>query len=143
MGLVFYDENQDAFASNPLRSFFDGHSGGPYEQLVFIRNDDATRYFTNITLLYVSDTFDMDGPIGESGWSIKFLYGTRRPTESEWDSVQSGDDLILPNIGSTDASDTATYHPVWIRKFCPGGQNAQIKDGQRLRLTYLERLVGG
>ncbi len=33
--------------------------------------------------------------------------------------------LKIPDIGSDEAADTSTYHPIWFRVYCPGGTEAQ------------------
>jgi hypothetical protein len=126
----------------PFRTFFDGRIGGAYEELVHIRNDDAGKYYTNIVASYARGSYADDGEYGNTGWSVKFLYGERRPTEGEWNEVKPGDSISLPDIGSTDAADTSTYHPIWIRVFCPGNAPAQIRENQSLVITFYERVVG-
>jgi hypothetical protein len=144
MGLRFYDSDQNLYSSTDFfRSVVDGHVGGIYEEVFYLRNDDATRYFTNIIVSYLSDVYSMNGPDGDSGWGIKFMYGERRPTEAEWDLVRAGDPIQIPNIGSTEAEDTSTYHPIWVRIYCPGNQTAQNRGSQTIRVSYLERVVGG
>ena len=81
------------------------------------------------------------GEFGTTGWGIKLMYGKRRPTEEEWDLVKSGAAIILPDIGSIEAADTFTNHPVWVRVYCPGGEAAQIRENMQLKLTYLIKEV--
>lgn len=143
MGLAFYDSDQQPYALNDVfRSFHDGYRGDVFEQLIYIKNDDVSRYYTNLVLSYENTVYSDDGEFGFSGWGTKFLYGQRRPTEAEWDLVRTGDLFRLPDIGTTTVADTSTYHPVWIRIACPGDQMAQIRENQTLRLTFLPRLVG-
>jgi hypothetical protein len=70
------------------------------------------------------------------------MYGKRRPTEAEWDRMRSGDGVELPDIGTTEAADTFTNHPIWVRVYCPGGEMAQLKENMRLKISYFERKVG-
>lgn len=153
MGLKFYDENKVVYGSQtpvgdedgrfgPERTNSDGRLGGPYERVVYIRNDDVSNYYTNIVLSYESTLYNDIGEFGDSGWGIKYMYGERRPTEAEWDEVRSGEPLVLPDIGTTLAADTYTYHPFWIRVYCPGDKAAQIRENQLLRVSYYDRKVG-
>lgn len=142
MGLNFYDDTQTLFAGSPLRSIHDGHLGGAHEEKIYVRNDDVTKYFTNVQLRLHSEPYDDSGEVGDSGWSVKFLYGERRPTEAEWDIVRSGEVLDLPDIGTVDLADTSTYHPVWVRVYCPGGVLAQTREVQELRLYRFVKMVG-
>jgi hypothetical protein len=147
MGLAFYNSEQDIFSKvddvfGPQRTFHDGHLGGVYEDIVYVRNDDPTKWYTNITMILELSAYGDIGEFGTTGWSVKFLYGQRRPTEAEWDLVRSGDAIAIPDIGEQPAADTSTYHPIWFRVFCPGGDPAQIRENQMLRLLYFKRNVG-
>lgn len=142
MGLKFYDDTQTLFGAEPLRTTHDGQVGGSDEVLVYVRNDDAGLYFTNLSVAAEVNLYNDWGEFGDTGWGIKLLYGERRPTEAEWDLVRSGDSIVLPDIGDTSAADTSTYYPVWVRVYCPGGEPAQIRDNLRLRLGYYARVVG-
>lgn len=153
MALRFFNEDQETYASltpsstetsrqGPHRTFSDGRLGGAHEQLVYLRNDDASSYYTDLLLSYEQEIYNDSGEFGETGWGTKCAYGERRPTEAEWNEIRSGEPLALPDIGSTDAADTYTFHPVWIRVYCPGGQAAQIRENQRVRLSYYEKKVG-
>lgn len=140
MALSFYDSTMAIFGANPLRTLHDGNLGGAHEELVYIRNDDLTRYYTSVTVAYASGVYTLDGTV--DGWSIKFIYGERQPTETEWDIAIAGAALVIPDIGSTSAGDTSTYHPVWVRVYCPGGEAAQLRESQTLTVSSYERLVG-
>lgn len=147
MGLNFYDKDKVIFSKvgdifGPERTFHDGYIGSVFENVVYIRNDDPTKWYTNITLVLELSGYGDIGEFGTTGWGIKFLYGERRPTEAEWDLVRSGDAISIPDIGVQDDADTHTYHPIWYRVFCPGGESAQIRENQKLRLLYFKRNVG-
>ena len=96
MGLAFYDSGLSAFTTDPLRTFHDGHLGGSYEVLVYVRNDDANKYYTNNQVFIELLSYDDYGEYGASGWSAKLMYGARQPTEAEWDIVRSGDSISIP-----------------------------------------------
>ena len=119
-----------------------GKPGGACEKLVFIRNGDPTNYYTNLTVSYENTLADDYGSAGSTGWSVKFLYGRRQPTEEEWDSVLAGQSIALPDIGSTLAADTFTFYPLWIRVYCPGGAPAQVREGQSIKVYFDEKKVG-
>lgn len=141
MSLAFYDEEQD-LAINPLRNVINGHTGGFADNIFYIRNDDVSKWYTNISISIVTDVYDALGELGSTGISVKFIYGERRPTEAEWDVAIAGAAISLPDIGTTDLADTFTYHPVWCRIYIPGGSPADIIDSNHIRLTYLPRTVG-
>lgn len=153
MALNIYDEDKNIYGSlavtgsedgrfGPFRTHVDGRLGGSFEQVVYIRNDDVTDYYTDIVLEYQTTLYTDMGVLGSTGWGVKTVVGERRPTEAEWGVVQSGNRLELPDIGSTAAGDTSTYIPVWIRVYCPGGVAAQIRESQELIVSYRVRKVG-
>lgn len=143
MSLAIYDENQvllpatDGILDSPLRTFHDGYPGGSYAFKIYIRNSNASLFFTDVTLVYSSDVGIDTGPLGNSGWSIKFAYGENEPTEAEWDNIVDAEDLILPAIGGVGTPDL-TYYPVWIRVYCPGTTPAQIRVNQRVYINYVQ-----
>jgi hypothetical protein len=142
MALSFYDDTQTLFGLSPLRTFHDGHLGGSHEKLIYLRNADVAKYYTNITVHLSVDTYEDLGVLGTTGWGVKFVYGQRQPTEGEWDQVRAGDAIAIPDIGSTTLADTSTYHPIWVRVFCPGETAAQIRENQTVQVFYFERNVG-
>jgi len=149
MALRFHDENKDLYSENPLSSNqgplhtnLDGNLGGSFEQKFYLRNEDVSVYYTSITVGYESTLYSGAGESGTTGWGVKFAYGERRPTEAEWDKVNSGEAIALPDIGDTTLADTYTFHPLWIRVYCPGGQAAQRRQDQTIVVTAYERKVG-
>ncbi len=142
MGLALYNSDKEVLSSEDVfRAVVDGYLGGSDEQKIYIRNDDSGLWFSNIILKLRTSVYDGDGEFGTSGIGWKFIYGERRPTEAEWDLIHPGQPINLPNIGSTFAADTYTYHPIYIRVSVPGNSDADIIDGYNLVLTYLPRLV--
>ena len=140
--LAFYDENYEVFSSDPLRTVHNGFPGGADDKLIFIRNNDSSNYYTDLVVSYTNSTSDDYGLQGSTGWAVKFLYGRRQPTEQEWDNVRAGQSIALPAIGNTLAADTYTYHPIWVRVYCPGGSAAQIREGQTIQVFFSEKKVG-
>lgn len=142
MGLAFYDKNKQPFGTSPFRSFFDGHLGGVFEEKVYLRNDDPSVYYTNIVASIEVAAYQDTGETGTTGWGVKLMYGERRPTEAEWDAVRPSEPIVIPDIGTTALADTFTYHPIWIRIFCPGNEPAQIRENQKLKVSFFKRKVG-
>lgn len=140
--LAFHNQDYNLFNGDPLRTVHNGQPGGACEKLIFIRNDDSSNYYTDMVLSYENNIADDYGVLGSTGWSVKFLYGRRQPTEEEWDVVTADSAIRIPDIGNSLAADTSTFHPVWIRVYCPGGSPAQIREGQRIKLSFSEKKVG-
>lgn len=143
MSLVFLDKQMKPFNGNPFRSFHDGYSGDVFEDKVYIRNLDKTRYYTEISIEpKFKNSYQKDsGELGNTGWSIKLMYGERRPTEEEWAAVPPASVISIPDIGSESKADTIRKHPVWLRIFCPGNSPAQIKKNIFIELEYYEKVV--
>ena len=140
--LKILNSEYESFETSPMRTFHNGHIGDSHEQLVFIRNEDAAKWYTNIELSpELVGVYNDATSFTTTGWGIKLMYGKRRPTEEEWDILKTGSTILLPDIGSIEAADTFTNHPVWVRVFCPGGTAATIVENMQLNLKYLVREV--
>ena len=144
MGLAIYDDQQVVLSSGtPKRSQVNGRAGESDIFLTYLRNDDATVYYTSLTYGFASTgAYGTDGELAGTGWSFKAIYGQRRPTELEWDKVNSGEAVSIPDIGDTTAADMSTYHPIWVRIFVPGGTAAQRRDYYKFVVQGLVRKVG-
>lgn len=142
MALVFFNKHMEAFNENPLRTFHDGHSGQVFEEKIYLKNLDKTRFYTSISMQPKFKTQYQDaGEYGNTGWSIKLMYGERRPTEEEWSEIPPVAAISIPDIGTVDRADTVRRHPIWVRIFCPGNTPAQIKENMYINLEFYERLV--
>jgi hypothetical protein len=138
--LRYYDANRDAFNSNPLHTVHNGLSGGSDVHLILIRNDDASVYYTDLVLQYISSKEDY-GLHGSTGWGVKMISGGTEPLPVQWDAATDMTSIHLPDIGDASLGDTFTYHPVWVRFYCPGGSPAMLRESQKLRLYYNELQV--
>jgi hypothetical protein len=117
MALAYYDETQTVISGSEIRDSFSATTGSIVERKLHIRNDDPLLYYTNISVAINQDT----GTFGSSGFSIKLSYGSRQPTEAEWDAIPQNTAINLPDIGASGAADTSTYEAFWVRSFCPAG----------------------
>jgi hypothetical protein len=132
----------DAY-TDPLRTVHDGKLGGSYDVLVYIKNEDLSAYYTDVSISPVSNSYDdLAAEWGETGFGLKMIYGERQPTETEWDQVRSGEAIVLPDIGTTTAADTQNFFPLWVRSICPGKTSAQIKTNLSVKLSFKTRQVG-
>lgn len=142
MGLALYNSEQVTSADMVFRPVINGRLGGSHEELFYLRNDDVTKWYSNVRIVLVSTAYDGLGELGSTGIGFKFMYGERQPTEAEWDTVPSGEGLLIPDIGTNDLADTYTYHPFWVRVFVPGNTGADIIESYDIRIYFYPRVVG-
>ena len=153
MGLkLYYKTEEDSFAAitnngdltQPLTTTHDGKTGDEQTVQVYLRNDDATKWYSNIIIKPV-DLVDAN-PYGdiiysETGWGVKLNKGSEEPTQGEWEDLDWGDSINMENIGSNSLANTATYYPFWFLITCPPNTNAKIKTDIVLNVSYTENSV--
>jgi hypothetical protein len=144
MALHLYNEEDNEFtSSNPIRFRGDGHLGGSHIVLCKIKNDDVTDYYTDLKAWIETDVGeDAWGEIGESGWSHKIISAETEPLESDFDSVMSGAECDIEDIGDNSLGDDTSYRYLYIRVYIPGSTPAQWRNYYKLRLKGLVRKVG-
>lgn len=138
--LSLYDSEFDLFTSS-LKTVHNGKVGGADEKLVYIKNDDATKYYTDITISYDHELSDGYGINGTTGWSVKLSRGSRQPTEQEWANITSGQSITVEDIGTESEGNDSEYRGFWIRIYCPGNSPAQNRTAQRINVVYKEGVV--
>lgn len=130
--------------TSPIVTTHDGKLGGSQSVCLYLNNDDANLWYSNIEVLPV----DLVGasPYGdvsyeETGWGIKLSFGSSEPTAAEWNNITWGRKISLSNIGSAGTPDTSTYYPFWYLVSCPPNTNAQNKSDIVLRMSYTENAI--
>jgi len=152
MGLKLYYKENDEFIAitesgdieSPLLTIHDGKTGDTLTVAVYLRNDDAAKWFSNIRINPV-DLVDAN-PYGdivysETGWGIKLSQGAEEPSVGEWDDIDWGDTISMADVGSDSTEDVATYYPFWYLITCPPNTNAKIKTDIVLNVSYTENSV--
>ena len=141
--LSFYDNEYNPLANDPLKSFHNGYSSEDFQNIFYIRNFDPAVYYSNIIIKpkFRSAYYDDSGISGNTGWSIKLMYGKSKPSREGWDEVEGGEEIYLPDIGTLESADTSTFHPVWFRIYCPGNSKAQIKKNIYFEISFNEKQV--
>jgi hypothetical protein len=135
--------NSENIYSESLRTTHDGKLGTTDDVLIYVHNTDPTKYYVSVQLS--PSSLQYDDTVGEwafTGFGLKCIYGERQPTETEWDQVKNGETIVLPNIGSNEAADTANYYPIWTRTIVPGKTGAINKVDMAFDLSSRERVVG-
>lgn len=153
MGLViYYKDDDDQFVDvtidgdldSPIQTIHDGKTGDIKTVQLYLRNDDATKWFSNIYI----QPFDLEdaNPYGdviynETGWGVKLSPGAAQPTTGEWDDIDWGRYIIMSDIGSDSSADTTTYYPFWYLITCPPNEDVKIKTDIVLKVSYTENAV--
>ena len=140
MALDFYNDSNTlaSISSGEIRESMNATVGSISETKIYIRNDDTGTYYTNISVAINQDT----GTFGASGFSIKLYYGSRQPTEAEWDAAPVNTAINIPDIGVLTAGDDTTFHPFWIRCFCPAGFSlSQLRTDISFVCTFQDHVV--
>jgi len=145
VGLQIYNASQVLIgdAGGAITTAHNGVRGESVDILVYVRNTTPFLYYNSV----IASTEDADGTddtlgVYGTGRGFKLSSGSREPTEAEWDNVLAGDFAELPNVGSTEAADTTTFFPVWIRVIVPGNIPVQTFQDVSLKIEASEHLVG-
>lgn len=122
--------------STYIETTHDCELGETQELQLFLRNDDNSLYFTDISIRAESLT-SLNDVIGvETGWGVKLYSGATQPTEAEWEIIDYGNSISMTDIGATSSPDTTTYLPLWFRIECPAGITPTIKENIALHVEY-------
>jgi len=132
------DENpysQDGAMTNALREAFDGRSNDIKELRYYLRNDDASYTYSDITIEPVSRS-GRNIVDGTDDYSFKLKATATQPTEDEWRAVTAGDPIDMDDI-----SDTATYLPFWVRIEIPCGASIESIEGTVFYIAATQTLA--
>mgnify|MGYP001203430293 FL=1 len=141
MSLIILDSEQNAM-SGSLITTHNGFTGGQFESLIYIKNNNVGYFYENIQVSVVMDGLDEGDIFSTSGWSIKLKATSEQPTEKEWGDILVNSTVSVADIGTAASADTTTMRPVWVRIFCPGHTDPQIKTDMKLNLKYYKKVVG-
>lgn len=134
--------SQNGQFTKPFAVTFDGRIGGYKEIKLFLRNDDPTRYYTNLVL----SLEDLEGaPVTsrpEVGFAWKLSYGDTKPTFNDWNNTPAANMLTISDtIGAVGNPDTSTYLPFWVFIQTPAHLDAQVFTGVKFVVEGNEALV--
>lgn len=143
-GDIYTEISSGSSQTSPLATVHDGKTGDFVSTQLFIRNDDATKWYSNIVvvpydLTSIVDKNDVD--YKSSGWGVKLSQGADEPTLAAWGDIDWGDYVNMGNAGAEANADTTTYFPFWYLITCPPNTDAQIKNNITIRVEYTENAV--
>lgn len=134
---VAYSEYGASDGLLPIITTHDGVLGEVVETKLYIRNNNPSEYYTDITVVPVclSSPDEVDGIT--TGHGVKLRLETvvgEQPTEAEWEATDYGNTVILDDLGAPGTGDTSTYSVVWLRVECPAGTSADNKENIVIRI---------
>ena len=121
----------------PITSTHDGVLGESVELKLFVRNDDAALYYTNVYVepIALTSPSDITGIATGHGFKLKFTTNGVQPTEGAWEATSYGNTIAIGNLGSFGSPDLSTYLPFWCRIECPAGAPANNIENVVLRVS--------
>jgi hypothetical protein len=151
LSLYYKNENDQFIAvssgddiSSPITTIHNGKTGDIKTMQLFLRNDDATKWFSNIIIKPI-DLVDANpnGDIyySETGWGVKLSSGSSEPSTGEWEEIIWGEQISMDDIGEDAGADTTTYFPFWYYITCPPNEDVSIKTDIVLNVSYTENSV--
>jgi hypothetical protein len=140
-GVTYTAFSYDGANTNPLEVTFDGSYEDSQELQLFVRNDDATQWYDNVTVTPVAVSGSDDVSFEETGWGVKLKAGASQPTASEWAALAWGNAISMSNVGSASQGDTSTYYSFWVKIVSPRYALVGLKTNTVLRLTFSSNTV--
>jgi len=144
---LYYKENDsyvEVTQTTPVSTTHDGKDGDTISVQLFIKNDDATKWYSTVTIRPIdkstSSTTD-DTIYSDTGWGVKLSPGSQEPTLSFWNSLDWGEMISMGNIGIYGVADISTYFPLWYLITCPPNTDAQTKQNISLKIEFTENAV--
>lgn len=127
--------SQEGAMTNPVRESFDGREGGSVERLYYVRNDDATYWYSGLQVYAVS-TEGRNIVDGADGFGWKLSAGSEQPSVAEWENVDYGNTIAMSALYNTN-----TYLPFWVRYEIPRGADVNSYGGTIFRIDATQYLV--
>ena len=126
----------------PFTTTFDGRVGGSIDKLVYVRNDDLKRWYSDITV----QAFDPDGDSmtdnSVPGFNWKLEQSDIELHPVEWGLIAYGNTLYMDSdIGDSLSGDIVTFLPVWVRVTVPNNLPIQNITDIILRVGGTEHYI--
>jgi hypothetical protein len=150
--LAIYRKDGDSFTeittsgdlTEPIVTAHDGQTGGVVTLQLYLRNDESTLWYSNVTIRPVDlvEAYPYgDVAYTETGWGVKLSQGSDEPTTAEWEDIEWGNTIDMPDVGSSSLANTTTYSPFWYLISCPPNLDAITKTDIVLRTSWTENAV--
>lgn len=119
----------------PIRNTFDGILGENVHTLLYVRNDDNSRYYENIKVQPISLVTPSQVDNVSTGHGMKLIAGSTQPTEAQWEATDYANQISLSDLGVSGSADTTSYLPFWCRIECPAGAAIDNLENTTLRVS--------
>lgn len=140
------EETKGFVELDPFRVTFDGRQGGAIATKIFLRNDDPSRWYSNMVLQALDTSTSRKSMVTEGvpGFFWKLAQGDRALFPEEWDQIAKGNSIsFTQTLGSSTFGDITTYLPVWVYvQILPQTPISTIKEIV-LKITAKENYVSG
>jgi len=121
-------ENGDQ--TNPFSITAEGTNSNTIDTKIYVRNDDATKGYTNVIVQPYYSGGGNSKVSGQYGWGWKLYSSDVQPTESQWSSVDYGNILSFGSIITTG------FTPFWVRITMPPNRSPEVLIDTFLNITY-------
>lgn len=123
--------SQNGAFTNPFEVVLDGRQASSYETLLYLHNNNATYFYTSITVQAITTTgFDLTA--GTNNYIYRLSAGSSEPSLAAWQAITPGSAITMSNIGSLGNADISTYLPLWVRIETP--LNASVNTFNTIQL---------
>lgn len=131
-----YSSNGDQ--TNPITTVHDGRIEQSRDVLLYVRNDDAAKKYTDVVIGFADSEYPNDIEGVQSGWSIKVSLGNLQPSDAEWATITAGTSI---SISDPNELSGIGREPFWYRIISPRGIHVGLKLDVSLRLSYTESTI--
>jgi hypothetical protein len=133
--------SQDRDFINPFSLTFDGRQGGIKQTRLYLRNDDALVYYTNLTVKVQDIGIEPIINRPNDGFVWKLSAGDIQPTLNDWANLAPANTISLPDLGDLGSPDISTFLPFWVFVQTPQNLNVQTFDTVSFLVQGEENLV--
>jgi len=142
LNVYTYDEFTETYVeasagdmSNPIKTVHDPLEQSTVIKKLFLRNDNSSKYYTDVSLQFAPTATTQNNP---TGWSYKIISGDTKPAEEDWAyDVTSGESIEMDDVGA-DGDPNLDFYPFWIRIDVPKGTSGGVYNSVYLSINYTE-----
>ncbi len=144
MGLNIYltdDATDEVSDTNRLSGEHDALNGSWKTQLIWLRNDDVTQYYTGVRVSVNIPGVTESPNVSPTGVVYQLVEGDIEPTVLEWKHIPYHNEITFEDIGALGVPNTTTFYPFWLRTYVPGNSSIGRLQEANLRIQAIGRAV--